>query len=205
MPEVKSKSKSIAVRLIYIWGNQSWLLTSRMFPMDAVAMLAHAVVTVAALRLHAATGENLFYRVAKCRGSHGYISESRSSQIWKKLGTNCVSKLGHFANLYSSSPQNYRSTWPFQSTCSKAHIKTHICFGLQAFSGEFVFTLGGSEVVGIVIWYRSHSGRGDPESHIRVCICNSRSGSVLLPCCNNQLRNQSFKPINQLTVQKKVA
>ena len=126
MPEVKSKTKSIAVRLIYIWGNQSWLLTSRMFPMDAVAMLAHAVVTVAALRLHAATGENLFYRVAKCRGSHGYISQSRSSQIWKKLGTNCVSKLGHFANQYSSSLQNYRSAWPFQSTSSKTHIKWKI-------------------------------------------------------------------------------
>ena len=28
-----------------------------MFPMDAVAMLAHAVVAVAPLRLHAATGE----------------------------------------------------------------------------------------------------------------------------------------------------
>ena len=49
--------------VLCIWGNQSCclttlLITSPMFPMDAVAMLAHAVVAVASLRLHAATSSN---------------------------------------------------------------------------------------------------------------------------------------------------
>ena len=57
-----------------------------MFPMDAVAVLAHAVVTVAALRLHAETG----VLTQKCHGVLVDIPETKSGQKQKIRHFLCV-------------------------------------------------------------------------------------------------------------------
>ena len=102
---------------------------------------------------------------------------------------------------------NFWSTWPFPPASSLAYLlkwkSSDLVFKLFSWICIFIGWHWGSWYI-VVIWYPRHSAHGGLGSHIHVCTCNSHSGSALLPCCN-QLINQSFKPINQFIVQKKVA